>query len=254
MVIAGKRLSSRMMLGTARYPSPAVLVDSVSRCRPGFVTVSLRRSGSEGSSFYDLVAGLGVPLVPNTAGCRTAKEACLTASMARELLDTNWVKLEVIADDHSLAPDPFGLVEAADSLVKDGFCVLAYCTEDLALCNRLAEIGCSAIMPWGSPIGSGQGIANTERLERLRSALPGQVLIIDAGIGRPSDAAQAMEMGFDGVLLNTAVALAGDPVSMSGAFANAIASGRTACLAGIMPRHSMATPSTPPPDAVADLH
>lgn len=252
LAIAGKILASRMALGTARYPSPAVLADCVEKCNPGFITVSLRRTGKKGSGFFDLLSGLGVPLVPNTAGCRTAKEACQVASMARELLATDWIKLEVIADDDTLAPDPFGLVEAAADLAKDGFCVLAYCTEDLALCNRLAEIGCGAIMPWGSPIGSGQGITHLQRLEKLRSSLPGQVLVVDAGIGRPSDAAQAMEIGFDGVLLNTAVALAGDPAAMAGAFAKAVDAGRTAHLARIMPRHQMAVPSTPPPDAVAD--
>ncbi len=253
LVIAGRELASRLLLGTARYPSPAVLADCVRRAKPGLVTVSLRRAGKGGGDFNDLVSGLGVPVVPNTSGCRTAAEACRTASMARELLGTDWVKLEVIADDDTLAPDPFGLAEAAETLVRDGFNVLAYCTEDLALCARLAGIGCSAIMPWGSPIGSGQGLTNVDRLVKLRDSLPGEVLVVDAGIGRPSDAAQAMEIGFDAVLLNTAVALAGDPAAMACAFADAVDSGRRARLAGVMPRNPMAVPSSPAPDAAGDI-
>ena len=251
--MANATLASRMMLGSAHYPSPAVLGDCVKAAKPGFVTVSVRRAGSEGKAFYKLLTGLGVPIVPNTSGCRTAKEACLVASMARELLGTDWVKLEVIGDDDTLAPDPSGLVEAAEKLANDNFQVLAYCTEDIALCKHLALAGCAAIMPWGSPIGSGQGIINARQLTRLRDALPDKVLIVDAGIGRPSDAAIAMELGFDGVLLNTAVARAGNPVSMARAFADAIKAGRTAHLSGIMPKNPMATPSSPAPDTAADL-
>ena len=249
LTIANTSLASRLMLGTSGYPSPAVLANCVAAATPGFVTVALRRAGGHGSAFYDLVAGLGVPLVPNTAGCRTAKEACVTAHLARELLGTDWVKLEVIADDDTLAPDPFELTIAAEKLLADGFKVLAYCTEDLALCRRLANMGCHAIMPWGAPIGSGQGLVATAALARLRDRLPDSVLIIDAGLGRPSDAAQAMELGYDGVLLNTAVAKAREPVTMAGAFAQAVTAGRSGYTAGIIPRLAMAHPSTPAPDA-----
>lgn len=245
LIIAGEALPSRMLLGTSRYPSPAILGKAITAANPGFITVALRRAGTEGGDFYDLLASFAVRVVPNTAGCRTAKEACTTARMARELLDTNWIKLEVIADDASQAPDPFELVRAAEELLADDFIVLAYCTEDLALCQRLAGAGCHAVMPWGAPIGSGQGLSTPERLTLLRHHLPDTVLIVDAGLGRPSDAAQAMELGFDGVLLNTAVATAGDPASMAAAFAAATTAGRHAFCAGIMPRHDTAHPSTP---------
>ena len=246
--IAGRRLASRLLLGTSRYPSPAALADCVARARPGCLTVSVRRSGGGGNAFYELLREAGPPLVPNTAGCRTVKEACRTASMARELLGTSWVKLELIGDDETQAPDPFALAEAAEQLLREDYVVLAYCTEDLALCMRLAELGCHAIMPWGAPIGSGQGLTQPGRLALLRQRLPDSVLIVDAGIGRPSDAAAAMELGYDAVLLNTAVAQAREPAPMAAAFRAAVDAGRAAHRAGIMPRHDMARPSTLAPD------
>lgn len=249
LTIAGEELPSRLLLGTARYPSPASMAAAATAAAPGFLTVALRRAGQHGDGFYSIVAKLGKRMVPNTAGSRTAREACTTARLARELLGTNWVKLEVIADDATQSPDPFELLTAATSLLADGFVVLAYCTEDLALCQRLAGAGCHAVMPWGAPIGSGQGLGNPARLALLRHRLPDTTLIVDAGLGRPSDAAQAMELGFDGVLLNTAVATARDPALMAAAFAAATVAGRQAYLAGIMPRHPTAQPSTPPLEA-----
>lgn len=252
--IAGRELGSRLLLGTSRYPSPAALADCIEQARPGFLTVSVRRAGSGGNGFYELLQETGLPLVPNTAGCRTAKEACVTASMARELLGTNWVKLELIGDDETQAPDPFALVEAAAQLLREDYVVLAYCTEDLALCMRLAELGCHAIMPWAAPIGSGQGLTQPERLALLRQRLPTSVLVVDAGLGRPSDAAAAMELGYDAVLLNTAVAQAREPAPMAAAFRAATDAGRRAWRAGIMPRHSMAQPSTLAPDIPVDQY
>jgi thiazole synthase len=236
------------MLGTAQYPSPHVMAAAVEASGAGIVTVSLRRErarGRTGERFMELVGSLGVRVLPNTAGCRTVKEAVTTAQMARELFATDWVKLEVIANDDTLQPDVFGLVEAAAILTKDGFKVLPYTTEDLSVAERLLAAGCEVLMPWAAPIGSGRGLANPYALKSLRAYCPGVPLVIDAGIGAPSHAAEAMEMGYDAVLLNTAVAKAADPVRMAGAFAKAIEAGRAAFEAGLMGMRDMAQPSTP---------
>jgi thiazole synthase len=212
------------------------------------VTVSVRREqarGAAGARFFELIKGLGVRVMPNTAGCRSPREAITTAQMARELFATDWIKLEVIGNDDTLQPDLFGLVEAAAALAKDGFKVFPYTTEDLVAAERLLAAGCEVLMPWGAPIGTGRGLANPYALRSLRQYFPDVPLIIDAGIGAPSQAAQAMEMGFDAVLLNTAVASATDPVRMARAFAAAIAAGRTAFEAGLMEVRDMAVPSTP---------
>ena len=245
LTIAGKALDGQLLLGTARYPSLDVLGQCIRAASPGLLTVAVRRAGGEGRGFYQLLAGFDLPLIPNTAGCHSAREACTLARLARDLLNTNWVKLEVIADDETQTPDPFELLAAAEQLLAEDFVVLAYCSDDLVLCQRLAQAGCHAVMPWGSPIGSGQGLTAPRRLSMIRERLPDTVLIVDAGIGRPSDAAQAMELGFDGVLINTAVATARDPASMAGAFAAAIQAGRRAHAAGIMPRNEMSQPSSP---------
>jgi thiazole synthase len=184
-------------------------------------------------------------VLPNTAGCRTVKEAVTTAQMAREIFATDWVKLEVIANDDTLQPEVFGLVEAAAVLAGDGFKVLPYTTEDLSVAERLLAAGCEVLMPWAAPIGSGRGLANPYALKSLRAYFPDVPLIVDAGIGAPSHAAEAMEMGYDAVLLNTAVAKAADPVRMAAAFAHAIEGGRMAYEAGLMGIRDMAQPSTP---------
>src|SRR5262245_50713489 len=244
----GVELSSRLLLGTARYPSPQVMSDAVKAARAGIVTVSLRREtarGAAGQRFFDFVKELGVRVLPNTAGCRTPKEAIATARMARELFATGWVKLEVIGNEDTLQPDLFGLIEAATALVKDGFEVFPYTTEDLIAAERLIGAGCQVLMPWGAPIGTGRGLANRYALRSLRRYFPEVPLIIDAGIGAPSHAAEAMEMGYDAVLLNTAVATAAEPVRMARAFATAIEAGRMGYEAGLMPVRDMAVPSTP---------
>lgn len=244
----GVELSSRLLLGTARYPSPQSMSDAVRAARVCLVTVSVRREqarGNTGARFFDLIKELGVRVLPNTAGCRTPKEAITTAQMARELFGTDWLKLEVIGNDDTLQPDLFGLVEAATALAKDGFKVLPYTTEDLVAAERLLNAGCEVLMPWGAPIGTGRGLANPYALKSIRQYFPNVPLIIDAGIGAPSQAAQAMEMGFDGVLLNTAVAAAADPVRMARAFAAAVEAGRMAYEAGLMEVRDMAVPSTP---------
>lgn len=244
----GAQVPSRLLLGTALYPSPQIMADAVKAARADIVTVSLRREqarGRTGERFLELIRGLGVHVLPNTAGCRTAKEAITTAEMARELLDTDWIKLEVIANDDTLQPDLFGLVEAAQILSRSGFKVFPYTTEDLGAAERLLAAGCEVLMPWGAPIGTGRGLANKLGLKSMRAYFPNVPLVIDAGIGAPSHAAEAMEMGYDAVLLNTAVAKAGDPVRMAAAFADAIAAGRAAYESGLMEPRDMASPSTP---------
>ncbi len=248
LTVYGRTLPSRLFLGTALYPSPQVMADAVRAARAGLVTVSLRREsarGKVGERFLELIQGLGLPVLPNTAGCRTAKDAVTTAQMARELFGTNWIKLEVIANADTLQPDVFGLVEAARILSADGFEVFPYTTEDLGVAEKLLEAGCEILMPWGAPIGTGRGLANPYALASMRAYYPGIPLVIDAGIGAPSHAAQAMEMGYDAILLNTAVAKATDPVAMAAAFAQAIEAGRTAYAAGLMEMRDMAEPSTP---------
>ena len=244
----GVDLASRLLLGTAQYPSPDVLARAVEASGASIVTVSLRREqarGRKGERFVELIEATGARVLPNTAGCRTAKEAITTAHMAREVFGTDWVKLEVIANDDTLQPEVFGLVEAAAALTQDGFKVLPYTTEDLSIAERLLAVGCEVLMPWGSPIGSGKGLNNNFGLRTLRSYFPDFPLIIDAGIGAPSHAAEAMEMGYDAILLNTAIAKAGDPARMAAAFSEATRAGRTAYEAGLMEQRDMASPSTP---------
>jgi thiazole synthase len=244
----GTTLNSRLLLGSSRYPSPAVLAEAVRAAASDVVTVSLRRESAgerAGQGFWALIRELKVRVLPNTAGCHTVKEAVTTAHMAREVFGTPWIKLEVIGEDDTLQPDVFGLTEAARILTAEGFQVFPYTTEDLVVAERLLEAGCRVLMPWGAPIGSGRGLNNLYGLATLRAHFPDVPLIIDAGIGVPSHAAQALELGFDAVLINTAVAQAGDPVQMARAFAQAVAAGHAARLAGPIAARDMAVPSTP---------
>ncbi|WP_062231543.1 thiazole synthase [Aureimonas sp. N4] len=249
MRIYDRTFSSRMMLGTALYPSPAIMQAAIRAAEPALVTVSLRReqnlSAPRGPGFWDELRALGVAFLPNTAGCHTVKEAVTTARMGRELLGTDLVKLEVIGHADTLQPDVFGLVEAARILSGEGFRVLPYTTEDLVVAERLVEAGCEVLMPWASPIGSGLGLNNRYGLRSLRAQFPDVTLIVDAGLGRPSHAAEALELGYDGVLLNTAVATSGDPVAMARAFRLAVEAGRLSFEAGAMEPRDMAAPSTP---------
>ncbi len=241
-------LASRLLLGTARYPSPAILAEAIRACGTEIVTVSLRREagGSRaGEGFWGLIRDLGVKVLPNTAGCRTVKEAVATARMAREIFQTDWIKLEVIGHEDTLQPDLFGLVEAARILADEGFRVFPYTTEDLVAAEKLLDAGCKLLMPWAAPIGSGRGINNLFGLRALRAHFPGVPLIVDAGLGAPSHAAAVMELGYDAVLLNTAVALAGDPARMARAFARAVEAGREGFRAQPMTPRDMAEPSTP---------
>jgi thiazole synthase len=241
-------LHSRLLLGTARYPSPAVLAAAVTASRAEVVTVSLRRESAgerAGQAFWSLIRNLGVRVLPNTAGCHSVKEAVTTAHMAREVFGTSWIKLEVIGEDDTLQPDVFGLTEAARILCGEGFEVFPYTTEDLVVAERLLQAGCQVLMPWGAPIGSGRGLNNLFGLHALRAHFPQVPLIIDAGLGVPSHAARALELGFDAVLINTAVAQARDPAQMAAAFAQAVEAGLAARLAGPIEPRDLAAPSTP---------
>ncbi|OQP85064.1 thiazole synthase [Rhizobium rhizosphaerae] len=250
----GTEIASRLLLGTARYPSPAILEEAVRRSGTGIVTVSLRREmagvkkdgdRNRGGAFFEMIRALGVRVLPNTAGCHSVQEAVLTAKMAREVFSTDWIKLEVIGHHDSLQPDVFALVEAARILVSEGFKVFPYTTEDLVVGEKLLAAGCKVLMPWCAPIGSAMGPVNPAALRAYRAAFPEVPLIVDAGIGRPSHATAVMELGYDAVLLNTAVSGAGDPAAMAEAFGQAIAAGRMAYLADPLSPRDMAVPSTP---------
>lgn len=241
-------IRSRLWLGTAQYPSPAILREAIQASQTNLLTVSLRRQNPEnkgGSAFWDILKASNCRLLPNTAGCLTAKQAITTAQMAREIFNTNWIKLEVIADDYTLHPDPFGLVEAAQELVSQGFEVFPFCTEDLAICERLVNVGCQVLMPWAAPIGTGKGFLNLEGLQQLRVRFSHIPLIVDAGLRSPSQAAKVLELGFDAVLVNSAIALAVEPVKMAAAFSKAVEAGYEAYQAGLMPKREVAHPSTP---------
>jgi thiazole synthase len=242
-----QKINSRLLIGTALYPSPSIMTQSIEASGADIITLSLRRQSPEtqgGSHFWQQLKDLNKHLLPNTAGCHTAKEAITLAHMSRELFETNWVKLEVIGDDYNLQPDPYATLEAAKALLKDGFKVFPYCTDDLVFCQQLFDAGCEVIMPWGSPIGTGKGLMNPYALETIRHRLPSATLVIDAGLGLPSHAMQAMELGFDAILLNTAVAKANDPIAMAKAFRYAVDGGRMAYLSGAMEEQSRANPST----------
>jgi thiazole synthase len=243
-MIAGEVLASRLFIGTAGYPNQRILQDAVQASGAELVTVSMRRISLQGHGSDTINLLRGKRFLPNTAGCETARDAVLTAELAREALGTNWVKVEVIGDRETLYPDVAELIEATRQLVDAGFVVLPYCNDDPVVCQRLADLGAAAVMPMGSLIGSGLGIANPGNLELIcrRSPVP---VIVDAGIGTASDAAIAMELGASGVLLNTAVAKADDPVLMASAMRHAVEAGRSAFRAGRIARRGRAEPSSP---------
>lgn len=246
-------LHSRFLLGTAQYPSPQVLQEAIGASGAQVLTLGIKRTlavpGGGDNGFVEIIRrcaqAQGAHLLPNTAGCRSAREAITLAHMARELLNTHWIKLEVVGDEQTLQPDPIELIEAARQLVNDGFEVLPYCTDDLVTCLRLVDAGCHVLMPWGAPIGSGLGLLNPWALRTLRARLPHTTLIVDAGLGAPSHATAAMELGMDAVLLNSAVSQSGDPVRMARAFRHAIQGGRAGFEAGLMPTCDVAVATTP---------
>lgn len=243
----GTELANPLMLGTAQYPSPTCLEEAFRDSGAAVATVSLRREGAggDGQSFWEMIKALDVAILPNTAGCHTVKEAVTTAYMAREVFGTPWIKLELIGHTDSLQPDVFQLVEAARILSDDGFEVFPYTTEDLIVGEQLLKAGCEVLMPWGAPIGSGRGLNNEYALRAMRAEFPDISLVVDAGIGLPSHAAHAMELGYDAVLLNTAVARAGEPALMAKAMALAIEAGRLAFEADPIEARDMAEASTP---------
>jgi thiazole synthase len=252
LVVAGEQLGSRLVMGTGGATSHAALRAALVASGTELTTVAMRRvdPNAEGS-VLDVVRDLGLRVLPNTAGCHTAREALLTARLAREALGTDWVKLEVVADDRTLLPDPIELLDAAEQLVADGFSVLPYTNDDPVLAGRLEAAGCVAVMPLGSPIGSGLGIGNPHNIEMIveRASVP---VVLDAGIGTASDAALAMELGCDAVLVASAVTRAREPAVMAAAMARAVEAGRLARLAGRIPVRRHAQPSSPAA-GIADL-
>jgi thiazole synthase len=252
LTIAGRPMRSRLLLGTGGFPSLELLAEAIAASGCELVTVALRRldparlggNGRPGGSLVDVLAEAGAQPLPNTAGCYTARDAVITARMAREAFATDWIKLEVIGDEDTLLPDAPELLRAAEQLLDEGFVVLPYTTDDPVLARRLADLGCSAVMPLGSPIGSGMGIRNPYNIALIREAVDVPV-VLDAGIGTASDAALAMELGCDAVMAASAIARAQDPVAMARAMRAAVQAGRLARGAGRIPRRSYATASTP---------
>jgi thiazole synthase len=245
--IADREFKSRLIVGTARYPDPQSMLDALEASGTEIVTVAIRRvklDDASQDSPIQLLSGRNYFILPNTAGCFTAKEAVLTAQLAREALGHNWVKLEVIGDDETLFPDVPELIKAAEQLIADGFVVLPYSNDDPVTCRKLADMGCAAVMPLGAPIGSGMGIRNPYNLLIIRE-LVDLPLIVDAGVGTASDAAIAMELGADGLLLNTAIAQAKHPADMARAMRLGVEAGRLAFHAGRIPRKLYATASSP---------
>jgi thiazole synthase len=249
-ILGGKSFSNRMLLGTANYPSIAILEEAIQKSKAEIITVSLRRQTSQsedfGEKFFQIIKKFNLSILPNTANCKSIKEIVSTAKMARELFQTNWIKLETIGNEYTLQPEIFLLVEAAKILCEEGFEVFPYMTEDLVLAEKLLNVGCKILMPWGSPIGSGRGLMNKYLLQQMLNQFKNEAtFIIDAGIGKPSQAMEAMEMGFDGILLNTAISQAFDPIAMAEAFSAATNYGYIARKAGLMSERDFAQNSTP---------
>ena len=245
LTIAGRTLRSRLLLGTGGFPSLELLAAAIAASGTELVTVALRRvDPAARGSLIDVLAEARVELLPNTAGCRTARDAVLTAKLAREAFATDWIKLEVIGDEDTLLPDAPELLRAAEELVDEGFVVLPYTTDDPVLARRLDDVGCAAVMPLGSPIGSGMGIRNPYNIALIREAVYVPV-VLDAGVGTASDATLAMELGCDAVMAASAISRAEDPVRMAHAMRHAVQAGRLARTAGRIPRRHYARASTP---------
>jgi thiazole synthase len=243
--IAGRTLRSRLLLGTGGFPSLQLLTEAIRASQTELVTVALRRVEAAGQGpLLDVLAGERVGVLPNTAGCYTARDAILTAKLAREAFETNWIKLEVIGDEDTLLPDATELLSAAEQLVDDGFVVLPYTTDDPVLARRLVDVGCAAVMPLGAPIGSGMGIRNPYNIALIRESVTVPV-VLDAGVGTASDATLAMELGCDAVMVASAISRAQDPVAMAAAMRAGVQAGRLARAAGRIPRRTYATASSP---------
>ena len=240
-------LNNRLILGSALYPSLQCFLDTIEEADIEMITLSLKREVGSGNKnhFWNKIKQTNCKILPNTAGCRTAEEAIQIAKISREIFNTDFIKLEVIADEYSLYPNGIELVKATKNLIDDGFKVLPYCSDDISICQALVDHGCEVLMPLASPIGSGKGILNKYNLTLLRKRFPKSTLIIDAGLGTPSDGTIAMEMGYDGILLNSAIALSNDPSNMAKAFNHAIKAGYLAYKAQRMPIRDHAENSTP---------
>ena len=241
--IDGKFFNSRLILGTASFPNIDVLNKSIEKSECEIVTTSVRRLNLNQKDFFLDQIKKKYTFLPNTAGCFTKKEAVLTAELARESMNTDWIKLELIGDDEMLLPDPIELYSTCETLIKKKFKIFCYCSDDPVLCKRLEDLGCEVVMPLVSPIGSGLGIRNEHNLEIIRSMCKG-LIFVDAGIGRPSDACRIMELGFDGVLLNSAVARSHDPINMAEAMNLAVKSGRQSFLSGAIKKTKTAVATT----------
>ena len=244
ILIDGKKFSSRLIMGTALYPNLKVLNESLQASDTEIITISMRRLNISKENFFFDQINKDYTLLPNTAGCYTRKEAILTAELAREALKTDWIKIEIISEDEMLLPDPIELFATCEELKKKKFKIFAYCSDDPILCKRLEDLGCEVVMPLVSPIGSGLGIRNLHNLEIIRNLCKG-LIFVDAGIGSPSDACKIMEIGFDGVLLNSSVARSHDPINMAKAMKLATESGRISFLSGVIEKTKKAVKSTP---------
>ena len=245
--IGNRVYSSRLLIGSSGYPNFNVMLKAIEMSEANIVTVAIRRvklNDPSNENLYSILKKKNHTILPNTAGCYTAKDAVLTAQLAREALGTNLIKLEVIGDDQTLFPDVEQLIPAASELIKDGFTVLPYCNDDPITCKKLEDVGCAVVMPLGAPIGSGAGIRNPYNIQIIRDIIKVPV-IVDAGVGTASDATVAMELGCDGILLNTAVAKARNPVLMASAMRKAVEAGREAFLSGRIPQKLYATASSP---------
>lgn len=250
--IADRKFASRLIAGTAGFPNPQVMRDALRASGTEMVTVALRRANLDNGSGENILSYLkedNYNILPNTAGCYTAKEAVLTAQLGREALGTDWVKLEVIGDDETLFPDVPELLKAAETLLNNGFVVLPYTNDDPVTCRKLADMGCAAVMPLGSPIGSGMGLRNPYNIRIIREVID-LPIIVDAGVGTASDATKAMELGVDGILLNSAISKAKHPVMMAEAMKRGIEAGRLAFEAGRIPRRLYAKASSPLEDMI----
>ena len=246
LTIYEHQLDNRMIMGTALYSSLELMQQAITQSETQMLTIALKRQlHSKPNDFWNIIKFFAVNVLPNTAGCRTVQEAVTIAEMSREIFSTNLIKLELIGDDYTLHPNVFSLLEATEILFAKGFNVLSYCTDDIVVCKELVALGCKVLMPLAAPIGSGQGLRNPRGLQLLRERFSDISLIVDAGIGTPSDAVKIMEMGYDGILLNSAIALADDPIKMAQAFSMAVTAGRLAYRARRMPGRDFAVNSTP---------
>ena len=242
-IIDGKKFNSRLIMGTSMFPNQSTLIKSLQESDTEIITVSVRRIDLKSETNILEILNQKYTILPNTAGCFSSKEAIMTAELCRESLKTNWIKLEIIADYDTLLPDSSELLKTSEYLVKKGFKVFAYCSDDPIICKKLEDFGCEAVMPMISPIGSGLGIRNEHNLELIREFCQGKI-IVDAGIGKPSDAARVMELGYDAVLLNSSVSRAMDPVGMSSSMKHAIIAGRKGYLSGMIEKNKYAKNST----------